>query len=92
VKLVFLVHLTSSLKSNGLIINFLSADVLILINCVKHIESAHSGFIFQTVHILYLFSSLVNETDLFMTKYVKLSNQARTQSFLWRRGLPCWLC
>ena len=91
-KLVFLVRLTSSLKSNWLIINFLSADILILINCVKHIESAHSGLIFQTVHILYLFSSLVNETDLFMTKYVKLSNQARTQSFLWTRGLPCWLC
>jgi len=50
VKFVFLVRLTSSLKSYGLIINFLSADVLILINCVKHIEYVHSGFIFQTVH------------------------------------------
>ena len=91
-KKVFLVHLTSSLKSDRLIINFLSADVLILINCAKHIESAHSGFIFHTVHILYLFSSLVNETDLFMTKYVKPINQVRTQSFLWKRGLPCWPC
>jgi hypothetical protein len=48
--MVFLVRLTSSLKSYELIINFLSADVLILINCVKQIESAHTGFIFQTVH------------------------------------------
>jgi len=45
-KLVFLVRLTSSLKSDGLIINFISVDVLILINCVKHIESAHPGYIF----------------------------------------------
>jgi hypothetical protein len=86
-KLVFLVRLTSSLKSEGLIINFLSADVLCLISCKKHIESADCGFVFQTVHVLYLFSSLVNETDLVMTKYVKSSNQAGTQSFLWRRGI-----
>lgn len=55
-KLVILVRLTSSLKSGGLIINSLSADVLILINCVKHIESAHAGFIFQIIHVLNLFS------------------------------------
>jgi hypothetical protein len=88
-KFVFIVRLTASLKSNGLIINFLIADVLILIYCMKHIESAHSCFVFQIVHVLYSFRSLVNETDLSMTKYVISSNQARTQSSLWRRGLSC---